>query len=440
MMKKIFTILLALALVLSFSVVATPVSAQQGYAELVANITAPVNDAAIMGGDDFIVVANVTNNGSIKAETVTATIGITGNAILKAGQLATKVLVTSPNYLAANGTVAVNWTLSCTGAGNVSINVTPSGIDFLTGGLIVGNRLHSNSVIIRQQQILQVAIVKPANFATFNVTNDFEVTANVTNISSLNATGVTLTISIDRYAALKAGEVATRTVEGGLVSNATSTNFTWTVKCTGDGFSRITVTPSGTVRVGGVDKAIRPEALTAATVTVTQGDFAQKDIDLVAGWNLISLPLIPLDSTIDAVLAGILDNVITVWHWDVAIKDWRSFAPGGAPHNLLTMADGKAYWINMKAAHNLTLAGRENAVPPALPPTYDVVTGWNMVGFKSTANNVTAKEYLAGTEYVRIYYFKNSAWYTIPGPSYNTTMVPGLGYWVAFTEPGTIYP
>jgi len=52
---------------------------------------------------------------------------------------------------------------------------------------------------------------------------------------------------------------------------------------------------------------------------------------------------------------------------------------------------------------------------PELPLAYDVVVGWNMVGFKSTATNVTAEHYLAGTEYVRIYYFKNGAWFLIPG-------------------------
>jgi hypothetical protein len=64
-----------------------------------------------------------------------------------------------------------------------------------------------------------------------------------------------------------------------------------------------------------------------------------------------------------------------------------------------------------------------------------------MVGFKSTATNVTATDYLDGTEYVRIYGFENGAWFFIPGPPYdNPKMKPGLGYWVAFTEPGTIYP
>jgi hypothetical protein len=186
--------------------------------------------------------------------------------------------------------------------------------------------------------------------------------------------------------------------------------------------------------VGGT--AIPAAALIPDTVTVSQGTFDVANITLVEGWNLISLPLIPLDSAINAVLAGILDDVKSVWHWS---GHWYSFAPG-ASSDLTSMRDGKAYWINMEAAQNLTLAGRENAVPPALPPTYDVVAGWNMVGFKSTATNVTAEDYLAGTEYVRIYGYKNGAWFFIPGPPYLGYMEPGLGYWVAFTEPGTIYP
>jgi hypothetical protein len=62
-----------------------------------------------------------------------------------------------------------------------------------------------------------------------------------------------------------------------------------------------------------------------------------------------------------------------------------------------------------------------------------------MVGFKSTANNVTAEDYLEGTEYARIYGFENGAWFLIP-PPYDDPMEPGLGYWVPFTKPGTIYP
>jgi len=77
---------------------------------------------------------------------------------------------------------------------------------------------------------------------------------------------------------------------------------------------------------------------------------------------------------------------------------------------------------------------------PELPLAYDVLVGWNMVAFKSTTANVPATDYLGGTEYVRIYRFENGAWFFIPGPPYEDPMEPGLGYWVALTEPGTIYP
>lgn len=418
---------------ISFSVVATPIGAQSYYAELVANITAPEGGATFMSGGEFTVIANVTNNGTGFAQDVKATIAIGGNATLKtvAGNVPTKTVASQ--LPAVNGTGQVSWVLVCNGTGAVNITVTPSGIEPNTLNPIIASRLHPHSVIINQQKILKVTIVTPADFSAFNVTQEFDVTANVENISSLNATDVTLTISIDRYAEVRAGNI-TRTV-GALVSGNTSTNYTWRVACTADGFTRITVTPSG--RIGGV--AIPAAALTPDTVTVRQGVFDSANITLVHGWNLISLPIIPLDSSISAVLSGILDNVASVWHWDASTSRWYSFAPGVAS-DLTSIRDGKAYWVNMKAAQVLTLAGREMPQGSQLPPAYGVVAGWNMVGFKSTATNITAKTYLAGTEYVRIYGFKNGAWFLIPEPYENPKLEPGLGYWIAFTKAGTIYP
>jgi len=435
-MGKICSILLALALVLSFSVVATPVSAQQ-YSELTVNITAPVNGAYIIGGTEFTVTANVTNNGSVAAFDVRATIEIGGNATLQEDEDATKDVPDLP----AGNTTQVFWNLVCIGGGAVDITVTPSGKDGGTHGIIPGSHLNPDTVSIDQEQVLQVTIVAPPDNDAFNVTQVFEVKAKVENISSLNATHVELTIDIDRYAELKPGEDATQTV-GILESSDISTNVTWHLECTGDGYSRITVRPSGKVYDEEEEEyiTIPDDALIPDTVTVRQGDFVEASIELDESWNLISLPLIPLaDGQIEVVLAGIMDDVTSVWYWDASAKDWDSFEPGGPP-DLEYMEDGKAYWINMEAARTLNIAGTENPVPPALPPAYDVVAGWNMVGFKAT-NNVTAFDYLDGTVYVRIYGFENGAWFTIPGPGYTTPeMEPGRGYWVAFTAPGTIYP
>jgi hypothetical protein len=430
MMKKIFSILLALALVLSFGVVATPVSADQ-YSELTVNITAPLDSADIIGGTEFTVSANVTNNGSVYAFDVRATIEISGNATLQTGEVATKDI---SEDLPAGNTTQVSWDLVCTGGGTVNITVTPSGKDGLTHGIIPGSHLNPDIVSIIQEQVLEVSIVTPANYDAFNVTQYFDVTAKVENISSLNATEVELTIDIDRYAELTAGEDATQTV-GILDSLDTSTNVTWTLECTGDGFSIITVSPSGKVEIEEVEEDIPDDALIPATVTVSQGDFVQASIELDEGWNLISLPLIPLDSDIEVVTAGIVEDIISVWYW---AGSWDTFVPG-APSDLQKMEDGKAYWINMEAAQTLYIAGTVMPKGGGIPHDYDVVVGWNMVGFKST-NSTPAKDYLYGTEIARIYGFEDGAWFTIQGPEYNDNMVPGLGYWVAFTEPGTIYP
>ncbi|MFW6102584.1 MAG: CARDB domain-containing protein, partial [Chloroflexota bacterium] len=284
-MGKICSILLALALVLSFGVVATPVSADQ-WAELTVNITAPLDGADIIGGTEFTVSANVTNNGTAGAEDVKATIEISGNATLKAGEDATKYLVAQ---LGVGNTTQVSWTLVCTGGGTVNVTVSPSGKDPITFNPIVSGYLHPDTVSVVQEKVLEVTIVAPSDGYALNVTDEFEVKANVKNISSLNATDVELTISIDRYAGLKTGEVALRTV-GALDSGATSDNYTWTLECTGDGFSMITVSPSGKVEIEEVEEDIPADALTPATVTVEQGVFEKESIDLVEGWNLISLP------------------------------------------------------------------------------------------------------------------------------------------------------
>ena len=161
------------------------------------------------------------------------------------------------------------------------------------------------------------------------------------------------------------------------------------------------------------------------------------DIELNEGWNLISLPLIPESDAIETVLAGIMDDVISVWYYDAAAKDWQTFTPD-APGDLDTIEDGKAYWIRMDATATLTAVGTAIALPGEMPRAYRVEEGWNMVGFQSTRDTIKAEEYLKETSFVRIYKFEDGNW-DIVEPALDN-MQPGLGYWVAFSEPGTIYP
>ena len=110
------------------------------------------------------------------------------------------------------------------------------------------------------------------------------------------------------------------------------------------------------------------------------------DITLRPGANLISLPLVPDDIGIEAVLAGILDRVETVWQYDTsgAVPRWRSYAPG-APSDLRVMRDCPGYWVHLKDGGAgdavLTITGRDAPTGPARR----VVQGWNLVGFTATS-------------------------------------------------------
>ena len=115
-----------------------------------------------------------------------------------------------------------------------------------------------------------------------------------------------------------------------------------------------------------------------------QAGITSYDITLKPGSNLISLTLMPDDTAIEAVLAGILDRVETVWQYDTSGPDpkWRSYAPG-APSDLRVMRDGPGYWVHLKddgtGDEALTITGGD-----ATGPARRVVQGWNPVGFTAT--------------------------------------------------------
>jgi len=70
------------------------------------------------------------------------------------------------------------------------------------------------------------------------------------------------------------------------------------------------------------------------------------DIPLGAGWNLISLPVIPDSTDIEDILADIMPNVEGVWAYDNATGRWSVYSPG-EPSDLAEMTWGKGYWVGV---------------------------------------------------------------------------------------------
>ncbi|GAF95031.1 unnamed protein product, partial [marine sediment metagenome] len=72
------------------------------------------------------------------------------------------------------------------------------------------------------------------------------------------------------------------------------------------------------------------------------------ELQLYEGWNLIGIPGIPYDPSIEVMLYDIMGYVDSVWTHDGATGYWSSYSPY-APSDLTEMVDGKGYWIKVFA-------------------------------------------------------------------------------------------
>jgi hypothetical protein len=90
------------------------------------------------------------------------------------------------------------------------------------------------------------------------------------------------------------------------------------------------------------------------------------NLDLVSGWNMISLPLVLADPNPDAVFpAG-----WPLFLWDAAQGSYKG-------RSEITLAIGVGYWLKAPLACVLTVEGLVNPSDLQLIP---LSTGWNLIG------------------------------------------------------------
>ncbi|MBI2912720.1 MAG: hypothetical protein HYY03_02230 [Chloroflexi bacterium] len=186
---------------------------------------------------------------------------------------------------------------------------------------------------------------------------------------------------------------------------------------------------------------------------------SEASIDLVAGWNLISLPVVPEDPASAMVLASIAGKFNSAWAYQAAgaqagaqtdgrmagaaAATWLSYDPAVPPFlNTLTAIDvTMGVWVNMKEAATLTVTG----TPPGTTEIA-IAQGWNFIGYPSGQTKPVA-DVLSGLTY-------NSAWAYDPSlspspwqsydpnvpPFLNTlqNFTPGRGYALNAPGPGTV--
>ena len=191
----------------------------------------------------------------------------------------------------------------------------------------------------------------------------------------------------------------------------------------------------------------RAELNEGAIPTSTEDGRITVAIPLHLGWNLVSLPWHPDDTSAAAVLASIAGQYDIVYAYD-AFDDtdpWKSYDPQGDPlQNDLTVIDETmGLWI--RATEEALLS-----VPGSAPSSVGIPlkAGWNLIGYPSTqlkpiADALTSIE----GKYTFVYAYDASdmtnRWkkYDPSAPPFVndlTEMEPGRGYWIHVTLDATL--
>ncbi|MCX6821133.1 MAG: hypothetical protein NT016_04280 [Candidatus Aenigmarchaeota archaeon] len=106
------------------------------------------------------------------------------------------------------------------------------------------------------------------------------------------------------------------------------------------------------------------------------------NITLNKKWNLVSVPFVMLDGSIDAAFADIEDKVIGVWTYDGSTDTWYVYKPNG-PNTIHEMVPGWGYWVLMNDSATMNIGGSLFS-PAQTPPQKQLVHGWNLIGYYDT--------------------------------------------------------
>ena len=151
-------------------------------------------------------------------------------------------------------------------------------------------------------------------------------------------------------------------------------------------------------------------------------------IQLQQGWNLISLPEHPPDTSIAEVTQAIAGKFTHIWAY--ADGQWRSYDPANPNFSdLLSMDTGIGYWIHM--SEEAVLTGSGTAPAPSVP----LLSGWNLVGYNMLWEK-PSQEVLQSIngKYSMIWTYRDGEWqsYDPSNPNFSdmTQFAPEAGYWV----------
>jgi hypothetical protein len=166
-------------------------------------------------------------------------------------------------------------------------------------------------------------------------------------------------------------------------------------------------------------------------------------IQLVTGWNMVSIPPSMTGMDIADILSSIAGQYDALQVYDALdpADPWKHYNPNKPSrlNDLTFLDDVHGFWILMKN-DALLIPGHEDPTRfGPLPINTDVplVAGWNFVGYPSVVNRPIGGAF-PGVTYDMVWAFDGGSWKYYDGASGTLTQVElGMGYWIYCPSPGT---
>ncbi|MCK4367460.1 MAG: TIGR03790 family protein [Thermoplasmata archaeon] len=156
-------------------------------------------------------------------------------------------------------------------------------------------------------------------------------------------------------------------------------------------------------------------------------------VHLNAGWNLVSIPYVGTNRSVEAVLDSIDGKYDTIRHYNSSViaDPWKTFKAGRDPslNELRWITNEMGFWIHMKTEADIVVGAEE------LPTTWvRLKYGWNLVGYPSFSDR-TIQDSLAGVPWTRIEGFDPLATpHHLKVLSPTDVLSPGTAIWIKVTQ------
>lgn len=155
-----------------------------------------------------------------------------------------------------------------------------------------------------------------------------------------------------------------------------------------------------------------PHAVVSMKGTIIVKATAALSLPVAEGWNLLSMPLVPDDSTVAAIYPTATSAAFT---YQAGYQSQSAVSPG------------KGYWLKFGSAQSVNLDGGILAAD-----TVEVSQGWNIVGTISAPVPVSSIASEPGGIVTSSFFGYDAGYFTAD------TLQPGYGYWVKAGSAGAL--